>query len=182
VNVHSRRNEPWPFNFPSAETPMSREYATWTPLRLRAPLCHVRFGTSRIAEYSLQVFCCWNPRLSNPRCSGFVPPVSLGVDGPDQIAGSHFAIFNVHEVLALANPDSPICDGQGFLGCLRVNSLEIQRSGFAICTTIQFVDSLPYEEISVPPPSSCATSTRSTSPADGRTILPEFYPRRLPEH
>jgi hypothetical protein len=121
--MSTRGAKPWPFNFPSAETPMSREYATWTPLRLRAPLCHVRFGTSRIAGYSLRVFCCWNPRLPNPRYSGFVPPVSLGVDGPDQIAGSHFAISTCMGLLALTNPDSPICDGQGFLCCLMVNSL-----------------------------------------------------------
>jgi hypothetical protein len=69
-----------------------------------APLCHVRFGTSRIAGYSLRVFCCWNPRLPNPRYSGFVPPVSLGVDGPDQIAGSHFAISTCMEFLHSPTP------------------------------------------------------------------------------
>jgi hypothetical protein len=39
----------------------------------------------------LQVLCCWKPRMPNPRCSGFVPPVPPGIDGPDQIGGSHFA-------------------------------------------------------------------------------------------
>jgi hypothetical protein len=57
----------------------------------RVPLYSFTFGPSRIAESSTPRPCCWKPRMSNPRCPGFVPPVLPGIDGPDQIGGSHFA-------------------------------------------------------------------------------------------
>jgi hypothetical protein len=56
------------------------------------PLCSVTFGTSRIAESTTPSPCHWKPRMPNPRCSGFVPPVSPRIDGPDQIGRSPFAI------------------------------------------------------------------------------------------
>jgi hypothetical protein len=52
----------------------------------------------------LQVLCCWNPRMPNPRYSGFVPPVPPGIDGPDQIGGSHFADSTCMRLLHSSTP------------------------------------------------------------------------------
>jgi hypothetical protein len=85
------------------------------------PLCHVLFGTSRIAEYSTPSPLLLNPRMSNPRYSRFVPPVPLGIDGPDQIGGSHFADSTCMRSLRSPTPILPMRDDQEFFLCLRVN-------------------------------------------------------------
>jgi hypothetical protein len=71
----------------------------------------------------LQAFCCWSPRLPNPRHSGFVPPVPPGIDGPDQIEESPFAISTCMGFLHSPTPIRRYAMAQGFLRCLRVNSL-----------------------------------------------------------
>jgi hypothetical protein len=71
----------------------------------------------------LQVFCCWSPRLPNPRHSGFVPPVPPGIDGPDQIEESPFAISTCMGFLHSPTPIRRYAMAKGSFCCLRVNSL-----------------------------------------------------------
>jgi hypothetical protein len=80
------------------------------------------FGISRIANPSCTSFCCWKPRMPESRYSGFVPPVPLRSTVPIN-RGIALRDFDVHGILALANPDSPICDGKWFFLRLRVNLL-----------------------------------------------------------
>jgi hypothetical protein len=76
----------------NSPNPESRSTVTWVPLCLRVPHCHVTSGVSRVANPSLQSFCCWKPRVPGSRCSGFVPRVHTRIDGLDQIGRSHLAI------------------------------------------------------------------------------------------
>jgi hypothetical protein len=78
-----------------------------------APLCHVRFGTSRIAEYSApSLLLLESPTAESPtlRIRATCPSRSRRSRSNRGIA---LRDFNVHEILALANPDSPICDIDG---------------------------------------------------------------------
>jgi hypothetical protein len=121
-NVHSR-HEPCPFDFPSTEfryrasTPPGLHYASGVPL------CHVHFGTSRIAEYSAPSLLL----LESPIAESPTLRIRATCPSRNRRSRSNRGIalrdFNVHGILALPNSDSPIRDGQGFLRCLRVNTL-----------------------------------------------------------
>jgi hypothetical protein len=118
-----RGAKPWPFNFPSAETPMSCEYATWTPLRLRGPTLPrpLRdFADRGILTPSLLLS--ESPTAESPTLRIRATCLSRSRRSRSN-RGIALRDFNVHGILALTNPDSPICDGQGFLCCLMVNSL-----------------------------------------------------------
>jgi hypothetical protein len=100
-----------------ASTPPGLHYVSGVPL------CHVHFGTSRIAKYSAPSLLLLDPRFSNPRYSGFVPPVPLGMDGPDQIEESPFAISTCMGFLHSPTPIRRYAMAKGSFSCLRVNSL-----------------------------------------------------------
>jgi hypothetical protein len=97
---------------PSAETPIPRECATWTPLCLRVPRCQSSLRDFADRGSTVPSPCRWKPRMPKLRWFGFMPSVSPTVDGSDQIGGSHFAVFDVHAILALSDPDSPMGDDQ----------------------------------------------------------------------
>jgi hypothetical protein len=99
-----------------------------------------------------------NPRLQvlaagNPECRIPDAPDSCHLSLQDRRSRSNRGIalrdFDVHVILALANPDSPMCDGNGFSvlpeGLTPRSSSPDQRStrDFGLCSTIQVVDSLP---------------------------------------
>jgi hypothetical protein len=144
------------------------------------PLCSVTFGTSRIAESTTPSPCCWKPRMPNPRCSGFVPPVSPRIDGPDQIGRSPFAISTCMCFLHSPTPIRryPMTTNS----CLRsrVNHLAIfarsddplglRKSARLSKSSVLFL----CEEISVLPPSSRATSTESIPSVNERLPLLSF--------
>jgi hypothetical protein len=85
--------------------------------------------------------------------------------------------FDVHEMLALANPDMPICKWQpDSSGRPRVNSLATPpRSdglrGFEdLLDDLQVVDSLPLGELSAPPPSFCKDFTEACSLREAKAL------------
>jgi hypothetical protein len=85
--------------------------------------------------------------------------------------------FDVHGMLALANPDMPICKWQpDSSGRPRVNSLTTPlRSdgmrGFEdLLEDIQVVDSLPLGELSAPPPSFCKDFTEACSLREAKAL------------
>ena len=88
----------------------------------------------------------------------------------------------MHAILTLANPDSPICDDQGFFRCLRVNTLTPSpRSNdprsFANPPDGFEPSILPFDgEIPSPPPSSRTTSAGSIPRRNTGTIFPELRP------
>jgi hypothetical protein len=100
---------------------MSREHATWIPLCLRGPtlLRHLRdFADRRIHDSK-------SLAAGNPECRIPDAPDSCHLSLQELRSRSNRGIalrgFDVHAILALANPDLPICDGQGFFCCLRAN-------------------------------------------------------------
>jgi hypothetical protein len=100
-----------------ASTPPGLHYVSGVPL------CHVRFGTSRISEpTTLSPLLLKSPTAESPilRIRATCPSRNRRSQSDRGIA---LRDFDVHGILALTNPDSPICDGQGFFRCLRVNSL-----------------------------------------------------------
>jgi hypothetical protein len=100
-----------------ASTPPGLHYVSGVPL------CHVRFGTSRIAEPTTP-----SPLLlKSPTAESPILRIRATCPSRNRRSRSNRGIalrdFDVHGILALTNPDSPICDDQGFFRCLRVNSL-----------------------------------------------------------
>jgi hypothetical protein len=87
------------------------------------PLCSFTFGTSRIAESTTpSPLLLETPNAESPmlRIRATYPSRNLQSRSNRGIA---LRGFDVHAILALANPDLPICDGQGFFCCLRANCL-----------------------------------------------------------
>jgi hypothetical protein len=85
------------------------------------PLCSFTFGTSRIAESTTpSPLLLETPNAESPmlRIRATCPSRNLRSRSNRGIA---LRGFDVHAILALANPDLPICDGQGFFCCLRAN-------------------------------------------------------------
>jgi hypothetical protein len=78
-----------------------------------APLCHVRFGTSRIAEYSAPSLLL----LESPTAESPTLRIRATCPSRNRRSRSNRGIalrdFNVHGILALTNPDSPIRDSKG---------------------------------------------------------------------
>jgi hypothetical protein len=75
---------------PNSDIVRARHLDSTTP-----PGSHSATSTSGLRgsrNTQLRVFYCWSPRPPDPRHSGFVPPVPLGIDGPDHIEESPFAI------------------------------------------------------------------------------------------
>jgi hypothetical protein len=68
---------------PNSDIVRARHLDSTTP-----PGSHSATSTSGLRgsrNTQLRVSYCWKPRMPNPRCSGFAPPVPPGIDGPDQI-------------------------------------------------------------------------------------------------
>jgi hypothetical protein len=85
------------------------------------PPCSFAFGTSRTAESTTpSPLLRETPNAESPmiRIRATCPSRNLRSRSNRGIA---LRGFDVHANLALANPDLPICDGQGFFCCLRAN-------------------------------------------------------------
>jgi hypothetical protein len=102
--LHSLR-EPWPINSPSAETPMSRERATWTPLRLRGPTLPrpLRDFADR-GILDSKSFATESPNVESP-----ILRIRATCPSRNRRSRSNRGIalrgFDVHAILMLANPD-----------------------------------------------------------------------------
>jgi hypothetical protein len=95
-----------------ASTPPGLHYVSGVPL------CHVRFGTSRISEpTTLSPLLLKSPTAESPilRIRATCPSRNRRSQSDRGIA---LRDFDVHGILALTNPDSPICDGPRVLSLL----------------------------------------------------------------
>jgi hypothetical protein len=78
---------------PNTEVPSPRYNATCPRLCLRVPRGYDDFGSSLIASLRRKVPSPWKPRTPNSRYTGFVPPVSVLINGSDQLGESRLAIL-----------------------------------------------------------------------------------------
>jgi hypothetical protein len=111
------------FRLPEYRTLISCEHATWIPLRLRGPTL-----PRPLRDFADRGILAPSPLLlESPTSESPILRIRATCPSRNRRFRSNRGIalrdFNVHEILALANPDSPIHDGHGFLRCLRVNTL-----------------------------------------------------------
>jgi hypothetical protein len=81
------------------------------------------FGTSRIADPRYQSPCRWKPRMPKLRCFRICATCPSSDRRLRSNRGIALRDFDVQAILALANPDSPMCDGNGSSVHLRLKPL-----------------------------------------------------------
>jgi hypothetical protein len=103
--------------------PSYRLHATCTPLNMWGPTLPRHFGVSRIVESTTpSPLLLKTPNVESPMLR--IRATCLCSDRRSRLnRGIALRDFDVHGILALTNPDSPICEDQGFFRCLRVNHL-----------------------------------------------------------
>jgi hypothetical protein len=116
-DIAARNTEPLYFKTPSTDAPISRLNATWTPLTPWGPTRPRHPGISLIANPR----CKCSLRLKTPNADPVILRIRATCPSDDRRLPLNREIatrdFDVHVILALANPDMPIFDGKQVLSC-----------------------------------------------------------------
>jgi hypothetical protein len=177
-DFYSRRRV-FTYKSPSTKTPIYRLHATCTPLDLRGPTLPRQLRDFAVREPM-------TPKFLLPESPNAGVPI-LWIRATCPHSDRRFRLnrgialrdFDVHGIIALAHPDLPICDAEGFFLHSKANLLAPPESNDPRDFPI-FLDNFKssvlflYKEISAPPPPFCVTSTGVNSTMNQRTIPSEI--------